>query len=135
MKATTTYKRCAEIINLLSPMDIEGAKYVRVGRDFDGGYVMLEDFKRDNIEAAYSFGIKTDASWDEAIASFGIDVFMYDHTIRRAPKKYPRFHFFRLGVTGNKRGSKLKTLNELLSRNGHTQCKNLTTGSSFSSRR
>ena len=81
---STIYRRCREIINLLSPMDVEGVGYVRVGGDNDGGYVMLDDFKR-KIEAAYSFGIGSDVSWDEAMACRGIDVFMYDHTIEELP--------------------------------------------------
>ena len=79
VKATTTYQRCAQIISLLSPMDVEGAKYSRVGKDFDGGYVMLADFEAATIDAAYSFGIADDVSWDEEIADRGIEVFMYDY--------------------------------------------------------
>jgi hypothetical protein len=31
--ATTTYKRCAEIVSLLSPMDVAGGMYIRFGRE------------------------------------------------------------------------------------------------------
>jgi len=125
VKATTTYKRCAQIISLLSPMDVEGAKYSRIGKDFDGGYVMLEDFESAPIDAAYSFGIADDVSWDQEIADRGIDVYMYDHTIDDLPTLHPRFRYFKLGITGEKKDADLKTLNEILATNGHTQHKNL----------
>ncbi|MCX5699135.1 MAG: FkbM family methyltransferase [Candidatus Omnitrophica bacterium] len=125
VKTTTTYKRCAEIISLLSPMDVKGGKYVRVGKNHDGGYVMLDNFQKENVDAAYSLGIGNDISWDETIASRGIDVFMFDHTIDRLLKCHPKFHYFRTGVTGCHKGVNLKTLGELIVENGHTTCKNL----------
>jgi len=125
LKASTTYKCCSEIVSLLSPMDIEGAKYIRVGRNCDGGYVMADNLDRDKVEAAYSFGIGEDVSWDEGVACRGIDVFMYDHTIKRLPKENPKFHYFKVGVTGLEKGTNLKTLSELIAENNHTACKNL----------
>lgn len=123
--ATTTYKRCAQMISLLSPMDVEAAKYLRVGKDFDGGYVMIDDFEADSVDAAYSFGIADDVSWDEEIAGRGIDVFMYDHTIDKLPRQHPRFHYFKQGITGKKKGEDLRTLQEILEYNGHAQRTNL----------
>lgn len=125
VRATTTYKRCSQIISMLSPMDVVGAKYSRVGKDFDGGYVMLDDFTPESIEAAYSFGIADDVSWDEEIADRGIEVFMYDHTIDKLPVEHPRFHYFKLGITGYKKDPNLNTLSENLAHNGHTERKNL----------
>ena len=125
VKTTTTYKRCAEIISLLSPMEVKDGKYVRVGSNYDGGYVMLDDFQNEKVDAAYSFGIGNDISWDEAIASHGIDVFMYDHTIDRLPQNHAKFHYFKTGVTGYEKGADTKTLGELIIENGHTMCKNL----------
>jgi hypothetical protein len=124
VKSSISYKRCAEIIALLSPMEIPGAKCVRVGKNYDGGYVMVDDFQK-KIDAAYSFGISNDVSWDEEIADRGVDVFMYDHTIRQLPKLHPRFHYFKTGVTGLKKRAGLKTLGELIAKNGHMACKNL----------
>jgi hypothetical protein len=125
VKTSVTYQRCAEIISLLSPMDIAGGKFVRVGKNNDGGYVMLDDLKKETIDAAYSFGISNDVSWDESIAARGIDVFMYDHTIDRLPMQHPGFHYFETGVTGHKKGTNLKTLSEIITANHHTSSKNL----------
>ena len=126
VKATTTYKRCAQIVCLLSPLDVEGGgKYARIGKDFDGGYVMLDNFNADSVDAAYSFGIASDVSWDLEIAGRGIDVFMYDHTIDGLPNDHPGFHYFKLGITGEKKGTDLKTLKEIIAQNGHSHCKNM----------
>ncbi len=125
VKATVTYKRCAEIVSLLSPMDVKGGEYARVGRDGDGGYVMLCDPLSEKVDAAYSFGIGDDVSWSDAIAGRGIDVFMYDHTISRLPKRHPKFHFFKTGLAGHKKGPALATLGKLIIENGHAMCKRL----------
>jgi len=124
MKSSAQYKRCAELIALLSPMDIKGAKYVRVGQDCDGGYVMLDDFQR-KVDAAYSFGISHNVSWDEAMAGREIDVFMYDHTIKRLAKQHPRFHYAKKGITGFDKLVNCKTLGELIAENAHVASKNL----------
>jgi len=125
VRSSTTYKRCAQIIDLLSPMDVRDGKFVRLGKDGDGGYIMLDEFQQTKAEAAYSFGIFDDVSWDEAIAGYGIDVFMYDHTIERLPKENPRFHFFKTGVTGFEGGENLKTLEELIAANHHQESRNM----------
>jgi hypothetical protein len=125
IKTTPTYKRCAGIISLLSPMDVKDGKFVRIGRSFDGGYIMLDNFQTEKIDAAYSYGINNDVSWDEDIANRGIDVFMFDHTIEQLPKHHPKFHFFKIGLTGHKKGANLNTLEECIAKNGHTRCRNL----------
>lgn len=125
VRASATYKRCAELISLLMPMDVAGGSYVRVGRPFDGGYVMLDNFSGNSVAAAYSFGISNDVSWDEAIAARGIDVFLFDHTIDALPRQNPRLHFFKLGVSGYKSEKNLATLGSLVKKNSPTASTNL----------
>jgi hypothetical protein len=125
VKATIAYKRCKEIVSLLSPMDVQGGEYVRVGGNYDGGYVMFDNLQQKNVAAAYSFGISDDVAWDEAIADRGIDTFMYDHTIDKLPRQHPKFHYWKTGLTGYKKGPGLKTLRELLVENGHASNKSL----------
>lgn len=125
VKKSETYKLCARLVSLLSPLDVMEGEYIRVGRDFDGGYVMLNNFNNENVDAAYSFGISDDTSWDEAIARREIDVFMFDHTIEKLPTHHPRFHYRRLGVTGHKKTEDLRTLGELLRENNHSECEHL----------
>ena len=86
----------APIIDLLShltPRRSVGFGKLRLGRDGDGGYVMLDDFA--DVSAALSFGIGRDCSWDAAIAARAIDVDQYDHTVDGSPTANPRFRFFK----------------------------------------
>tara|TARA_B100002019_G_scaffold96729_1_gene83260 strand:- start:8246 stop:9142 length:897 start_codon:yes stop_codon:yes gene_type:complete len=111
----------------LKVMDVTEANhnYVRIGeQDFDGGYTMLENFQ-DSI--AYSFGICDDVSWDAHMAKKGIQVFMYDHTIKGLPYNHKNFHFNRIGILGNPEDScsNMKTMSELIELNGHSKNKNL----------
>lgn len=124
-KASNKYQHFNQFISILEPMDVADAKYRRVGRDYDGGYVMLDDFCLENVESAYSFGINDDVSWDRDMANMGIDVYMYDHTIEKLPESNPHFHFFREGVTGDSKEKGLQTLSNLVRRNGHEASKNL----------
>ena len=107
-----------ELHSLLKIDSAEGFDLIRIGRDYDGGYIMLDDFEPGGI--AYSFGISGDVSWDKDMASRGYDVFMYDHTIDGLPEENTRFHWSKLGIAdGVTHDDRLKTLEELISRNGH----------------
>lgn len=100
-------------------------KFCRVGKIYDGGYVMVEDFGQSTV--AYSFGISDDVSWDADMAARGLDIYMYDHTIEALPEENPKFHWKKLGITGIVQESQpeLKTLTQLLIENGHTEEKNM----------
>lgn len=124
IKTSNKFQNFHNLISLLTPMDISDSRYRRIGKDNDGGYVMLDDFSPQTIAAAYSFGISDDVSWDEVIANMGIDVYMYDHTIEKLPKQNKRFHLFKEGVTG-KPQSGLDKLSNFIQRNGHQKSKNL----------
>ena len=63
---------------------------IRLGRNFDGGYVLLDDFA--DVGAALSLGINDDASWDLDIAQRNIPVQQFDHTIDRGARRSPADH-------------------------------------------
>ena len=108
-------------------VDIPHARYIRVGRPLDGGYIMLDDF--DRVTVAYSAGISNEISWDKAMTSISaehrggekIDVFMYDHTINALPEENPNFHWSKTGLTGvfEPNHPELETLPRLIQKNGH----------------
>jgi hypothetical protein len=85
-----------DVLRLLQPREAAGCAKQRFGRDFDGGYVMLEDFK--NAGVALSLGINDDVSWDLDVANRGLEVFQFDHTIADVPEAHARFHFNRLRI-------------------------------------
>lgn len=89
---------------------------VRVGKSTDGGYVMLDDFERN--EACYSFGIGAEVSWEENMAAKGMEVYCYDHTIDGIPGNNERIHFFRNGITAfDSSDGILKSIGTLLKQN------------------
>lgn len=110
------YKRIHELtsINIICEKDIEER---RVGRDHDGGYVMVLPASRECI--AYSLGICDDVSWDQEMADMGYDVFQYDHTIDALPMENERFHWEKIGLTGEEETEELKHLETLIKKNGH----------------
>lgn len=109
-------QRIRPLLAALRPMRDRGAAKLRVGKDFDGGYVMLDDFA--GVRAAYSIGICNDVSWDRCIADRGIDVYQYDHTIDRLPERHARFHWFRTGLAAAP-AADMETLPRLVAANGH----------------
>lgn len=104
---------------------ISDNKYIRVGRMNDGGYVMLDDFNKDM--RAYSFGISDDISWDkEMVERCGLEVFMYDHTIKGLPEYNKNFHYLKMGISSEDDVEKhLLSMNSILTNNGDIDNKNL----------
>ena len=116
--------RILSLLRLLRPHRLQGTRKVRLGRHFDGGYVMLDLLE--GTEAAYSLGINDDVSWDMDVAARGVPVFMYDHTIERLPAEHPLFNWKRIGVGGRSDPEKrIETLTELIHENGHDDATNL----------
>lgn len=97
--------------------------FVRIGRENDGGYVMVDDFQ--NKAVAYSIGICDDVSWDMDMANRKLDVYMYDHTIEDIPEKNPRFHFYKIGLAPHSDGPNLMSLTDMLRMNGHEHEKDM----------
>ena len=110
------------LLDLLRPHDVAGARKVRIGRPFDGGYVMVDAFEE--VEAAYSLGINDDVSWDQEIAGAGLNVFQYDHTIDGLPEDNPRFHWQKLGIAADS-GEGMTSLVDAMQGNGHANARNL----------
>jgi hypothetical protein len=88
--------RARSILSLLTPFRASEARKIRIGRDFDGGYVMLDDFL--GITHALSFGIADDASWDLDIASRDIPVLQFDPKVAASPVSHPLFSFEQLRI-------------------------------------
>ena len=119
------YERLCALLHL---HEVPGLGLVHVGREHDGGYLMLDDFRGedDGRRIAYSFGISDDVSWDLAMAERGYDVYMYDHTIEACPGSHERFHYHKLGIGARSEPENLLcTLGEILAVNGHEQAEHM----------
>lgn len=111
-------RKTAELLAKLQPHKSSDIEMIRVGRDGDGGYVMADLFS--GVDAAYSFGIAEDVSWDIHFADKDIPVFMYDHTISGLPCEHRNFNFFRVGICGREAQSGMKDVGFLIRENGHS---------------
>lgn len=109
-------------LSLLRPYDVVDARKIRVGRPFDGGYVMIDAF--DGIEAAYSLGINDDVSWDTEIAQRDIDIFQYDHTIENLPVQHARFHWEKAGIAAFS-SENMRSITDIIQIHGHQDSRNL----------
>lgn len=102
---------------------VVGKNFVRIGRQYDGGYIMVDNFQISDKNIAYSFGISNDVSWDLEMARRGFEVFMYDPTIDALPQGNEKFHFFKEGIAGFKfKEYRLNTLEHFITTNGHESC-------------
>lgn len=106
------------LLFLLRPMEIPGATFVRTGRDYDGGYVMLNQGLENRI--AYSLGINDDVSWDLDMVKRGCQIYQYDHTIDGLPVEHPNFHWHKTGIAARPSDDgTLQPLRDLIRLNGH----------------
>jgi hypothetical protein len=96
--APETAVRVLSLLSLLKPLGVVGENRIRVGRDGDGGYVMIDDFR--DIDGAVSLGVGDDVSWDEQIANYGIEVWQFDPTVLGPPAAHALFHFEPLRAAG-----------------------------------
>ena len=90
----------SSMYQIIKPKEILGKKKVRIGKESDGGYVLLNDLEK--IKFAYSFGISNEISFDKYLADLNIDIFMYDHTIEKLPFTNQKFHWKKIGLTEKK---------------------------------
>ena len=74
-----THNDIRRIFRLLRPHAVAGFNKARFGCTHDGGYILLDDFA--GVDTAFSFGIATNKSWDVDIASRGVTVYQFDHTV------------------------------------------------------
>jgi len=119
IEALPEYARVASVARLLQTCRVEGEALVRIGGEIDGGYVMLDSLRPPTVTAGYSFGVGHDVSWDVAVARRGIDLFLYDHTVKRLPETVPRGTFVRTGIRGREPVAGQKTVAEVLADHGH----------------
>jgi len=112
------------VLGMLRPKRLLGAQKIRVGRSFDGGYVMIDMFE--GIDAAYSLGINDDVSWDLDIVKYGIPIFQYDPTIPNLPQEHKLFNWEPVWIGGAEdQISNTQSLENLIQKNGHSVSKDL----------
>ncbi len=76
-------RRISRLGGMLTPGTVEGHRKIRVGHQYDGGYVMIDDWQ--GVRGAISIGIGDNDAWDLEMSSRDIPVAQFDHTIVAAP--------------------------------------------------
>ena len=100
----------ARFFNDLQVFDVEGYTKVRVGRQCDGGYVVLDELCPNST--LYSYGIGYDISFEVDFVNRyqGSSARCFDHTIDRIPTDDPRIKFYKQGL-GRGQNCKMPRMN------------------------
>jgi hypothetical protein len=110
-------QRVLGLLKLLRPHRAKGFAKARFGSPNDGGYILIDDF--DQIDAAFSFGIEQNASWDVCVADRGVPVYQFDHTIDTAPVTRDDLIFFKKRIVAQPAPG-CETINDLVAQHGRT---------------
>lgn len=89
------FKELRSVLQIQKPLC--NKDMIRIGKKYDGGYVLLNDFSDDMH--VYSFGIAQDVSFEKELANNGLQIYMHDHTIPDLPEQHPNFDFNRVGIS------------------------------------
>ena len=92
-----TQERCRTIFSRIQPVNLSAGK-VRVGKEFDGGYVVPSDWAK--IRHLHSFGVGSDNSFEICFAQAGAEVHCYDHSVPSLPQPHSNIHLFQKKVVG-----------------------------------
>lgn len=84
-----------ELLSLVRPMTMRRNHKVRLGNDYDGGYVVPSAALL--CDAIVSIGVGPDVSFDLALAQRGAKIIQFDHTVEKSPVDHPSFTFYKLG--------------------------------------
>ena len=100
MQACVQRRGGEAFVSRLHPV-ITDKELVRIGGDFDGGYLVPDDL--DGIVACFSPGVDVTATFEEALLERGIPCFLADASVDAPPIEHPLIDFERkfLGVVND----------------------------------
>jgi len=84
-----------DLLTLLRPLAMRTQTKVRLGNDYDGGYVVPSMAL--SCDALISIGVGPDVSFDLALAQRGAHIIQFDHTVEKPPVDHSSFRFFKKG--------------------------------------
>lgn len=90
LSKVTTDDDLAEFFRLVRPTAVD-KRFIRIGGDFDGGYVAPDDL--DGVEACFSPGVSDVATFEQALAARGIRSFLADYSVERPPVRNEMISF------------------------------------------
>ena len=115
-----THNEIKSTLRLLRPYGVNGFSKARFGSPYDGGYVLLDDFR--DIDTAFSFGVEQNASWDMDVAGRGLTVYQFDHTVDAPITNNPRLIFAKKRIAAEA-GHDSESLSSLIQRHDKRNAK------------
>lgn len=106
------------IFSLLAPFDIDTYTRLRLGKIYDGGYIMPKELI-DKIERCYTYGAGDDVSFETSLNEVNKNIItrIYDHTTSFPDTITPNVFFKKEGLAAQKEGE-LNTFANHLHENG-----------------
>jgi hypothetical protein len=95
--APETIAHTREISNLLRIYDPVGKEFVRLGNEFDGGYVIVDTLN--SLNSVLALGVGTDVSFEAALSNLVERIDLYDHTVSDLPTPIKNANFIKLGIS------------------------------------
>jgi hypothetical protein len=90
-----TQSEILDLFKLIRPWSMKSTSKIRIGNDYDGGYVLPETVLK--CDAIISVGVGPDVSFDLVLADRGAKILQYDHTVDDVPQQHPNFIFHKKG--------------------------------------
>lgn len=92
-----TVANMRKISDLLRIYDPVGKDFIRLGNDFDGGYVIVNTL--DSLDAVLALGVGADISFEAALSVYVKRIDLYDHTVNGLPTPIENANFNKLGIS------------------------------------
>src|ERR1700736_3407822 len=107
-----------DCLELLTPYDLPKRSKIRLGHNFDGGYIVDDDLA--SISTVYGFGVGNEISFEYDLARRGKRIYMHDHTVSGPPYGHDNIRFRPQGLGAhNDPDARLFTLADQIAQNGH----------------
>lgn len=96
--AGVSQENYSNLLRLIAPGKRVGVNLIRIGSVSDGGYVVHNDFSRNDI--LVSLGIGDNSDFEHELSSMVEKIKAYDHTVKQMPRNSENIDFYKLGVKG-----------------------------------
>lgn len=98
-KNAASWYKIKEMLQALQPMET-GHKLIRIGSDFDGGYLVPDDLH--GIEATFSPGVSAEIEFDLEMAKICKQCYLADASIKQPINLEKNMHFIKKFIGNNK---------------------------------
>lgn len=92
-KVENLFKKLFEVLQIKHPLN---NRIIRIGSESDGGYLLVDNFESNQTVISLGVGDNVDAEFE--LAELGLDIWMYDGTVTRPPRRHNNFKFHPVNV-------------------------------------